>query len=73
MSALATRCVWSAYFVIESNRSSYYEPESPHFGDEVAAKFSSVAYDINEARKCLALDRSTASAFHSISLHYAAP
>lgn len=43
-----------------------YEPRSPLFGWEVQAKFPCGAYDIDEAAKCLALGRSTASAFHSI-------
>jgi hypothetical protein len=36
------------------------------FGLDVATKFPSVVYEIAEASKCLALERSTASAFHSI-------
>jgi hypothetical protein len=38
----------------------------PGFGDDVYARFPSAAYDIEEAGKCLALHRSTASAFHSV-------
>jgi hypothetical protein len=43
-----------------------YEPSKPRFGKNVAEKFSSIAYEIEEAGKCLALERSTAAAFHSI-------
>lgn len=38
--------------------------ESAGFGSEVATKFPSAAYDIDEAGKCLALGRSTACVFH---------
>ena len=51
---------------IEAHNAKYYAPDSPLFGDEVASAFPCVAYEIAEAAKCLALDRSTASAFHSI-------
>ncbi len=36
----------------------------PQFGDEAATKFSKVTSDIQEAAKCLALGRTTASVFH---------
>src|SRR3979409_1671316 len=39
---------------------------TPHFGPDVAAKFPSLAYEIGQASKALALGLSTASAFHSI-------
>jgi hypothetical protein len=42
-----------------------YEDKEP-FGSDVSTKFPSLAYEIEEAAKCLALGRSTASAFHSI-------
>ena len=41
-----------------------YEPKVPHLGDEVRNKFSKCSYEIDEAAKCLALGRSTASVFH---------
>jgi hypothetical protein len=53
-------------FVVDSAKASNYEPTKPHFGHEVAIKFPGLAYDISEAGKCLALDRSTAAAFHAI-------
>jgi HEPN domain-containing protein len=43
-----------------------YEPTDQLFGSDVATKFSSLTYDIAEAGKCLALERSTASVFHSV-------
>jgi hypothetical protein len=43
-----------------------YESDVPAFGPKVAAAFPSLAYEVDEAAKCLALGRSTASAFHTI-------
>lgn len=40
--------------------------ETSWFGADVASKFPSLLYEIGEASKCLALGRSTASAFHLI-------
>jgi hypothetical protein len=51
-------------FVLDANKSGYYEPNEPLFGTEVAEKFKSSAFDISEAGKCLALGRSTAVVFH---------
>ena len=53
-------------FVLSDDESGYYEQKSPLFGAEAAAKFPSISYDVDEAGKCLALNRSTASAFHTI-------
>jgi hypothetical protein len=55
-----------AFLVIENKDHDLFQQSSPLFGDVVAAKFPSLIYEIEEAGKCLALDRSTASAFHSI-------
>jgi hypothetical protein len=52
--------------VITYRDSHLFSGSVPLFGVEVERGFSSVAYDIDEAGKCLALERSTASAFHSI-------
>ena len=49
--------------VLERGDQAYYEPKAPLFGSDVAAKFGSASYDIEEAGKCLALGRSTAGAF----------
>ena len=43
-----------------------YAPTTPLYGQVVQDKFPSVTYEIAEAAKCLALGRSTASAFHAI-------
>jgi hypothetical protein len=48
-----------------SQKELFTQPD-PLFGKEVADRFPSASYEIEEAGKCLALDRSTASAFHSI-------
>jgi hypothetical protein len=53
-------------FVLEKSMANFYEQPSPLFGSEVDAKFPSASYEIEEAGKCLALGRTTASAFHSI-------
>ena len=44
----------------------FYDAKEPRFGKDVAAKFLGVAYEIDEAGKCIALERSTAAAFHAI-------
>ena len=49
---------------VSPERSESYEQREPIFGQVVADKYPSVAYDIAEAGKCLALDRSTACVFH---------
>jgi len=51
---------------IEPRMAGHYAPPEPLFGSDVALKFSSVVYEVEEAGKCLALDRATACAFHSI-------
>ncbi|MDZ4374448.1 MAG: hypothetical protein U1C74_23910 [Phenylobacterium sp.] len=54
-----------AFLHIEPRRRHLYE-EGPHFGDKVALQFPGLTYNINEAAKCLALGRWTASAYHSL-------
>jgi len=51
-------------FVLEQEKAAYFEPTTPLFGPDVAAKFLSAVYEIDEAGKCLALSRPTASVFH---------
>ena len=48
---------------INKSDQRYYENESL-FGADVEANFSDAKYDISEAGKCLALDRSTACVLH---------
>lgn len=52
-------------FAVSPKDVSWAEPGN-HFGDGVGAKFPSLVTEINEACLCLALDRTTVSAFHSI-------
>ena len=54
------------FFAIEPSKRRYFAPDSPLYGADVAAKFPSLQYEIDEAGKCLALERSTAAAFHAI-------
>lgn len=53
------------YLSLSSDESRYYHAEAP-FGLNVATRFQNAEYDIEEASKCLGLERGTASAFHSI-------
>lgn len=48
---------------IPSQHISYYK-ETPQFGEAVANKFPKTTTDIQEAAKCFALGRTTASVFH---------
>jgi hypothetical protein len=50
--------------VIRSDRKRFYEQGTLCLGDDVADKFQSAAYEIDEAAKCFALDRYTAAVFH---------
>lgn len=51
------------FMYIEPTRAALYT-ESNLFGQEVAETFPSSSFDIEEAGKCLALNRSTACVFH---------
>lgn len=53
-------------FVLGSREADYYEPKASHFGPDVGAKFPTAIFDIDEAAKCIALGRPTASVFHSM-------
>jgi hypothetical protein len=52
--------------VVDREWQGYYEPKEPLFGAKFADQFPSVLYEVDEAAKCLALDRSTAAAVHAI-------
>lgn len=58
--------VGSVGLILGVRQLQLYEPEKPLFGEQVQEKFPTLIYEIEEAGKCLALDRSTAAAFHSI-------
>jgi hypothetical protein len=51
------------FLSVAPNVARFYEDVNL-FGDEVAANFPSTTFDIEEAGKCLALDRGTACVFH---------
>jgi hypothetical protein len=51
-------------FCLPESEARFYSPEDPLFGSEVAEKFPSSNYDIEEAGKCLALRRATACVAH---------
>ena len=51
------------YFEIPQHQVQYWMNTTP-FGPAVAAKFPDAEYDIVEASKCLAVDRTTACVFH---------
>lgn len=53
-------------FVLDQNRSRYFLSGSSLLGDLVSTLFPSAVFEMEESAKCLALGRSTASAFHSI-------
>jgi hypothetical protein len=53
------------FFQIDKKHTKFYEPLDPPFGQTVANKFPSMAvFEIDEAAKCMALDRTTACVFH---------
>lgn len=55
----------STVLVLGPKEQDYYAPTKPHFGEEVAKKFPTMAvFEIDEAAKCFALSRSTAAVFH---------
>ena len=65
MSTLRRELKSSEIFVVSSEHSRNYAGADEIIGSDVAAKFPSAAYDMEEAGKCLALSRPTASVFHA--------
>lgn len=53
------------FFFLPADRAGRYNELNP-FGDEVASKFPDAMFDIEEASKCFALGRWTASVFHQM-------
>ena len=52
-------------FSINADEYRYFEPSAPLFGPEFETKFSTFgAFELDEAAKCMALGRPTASVFH---------
>ena len=52
-------------FCLNHLEAAFFNPATPLLGEEVARKFESAAFDIDEAGKCHALGRSTAAVFHA--------
>jgi len=50
--------------VLSKAERELYDASEPHFGVDVFDKFNDASRDIDEAAKCLALHRNTASVFH---------
>lgn len=50
--------------ILPPDKVGLFESNEPLFGLNVAVKFPSITYEIDEAGKCLALNRFTASVFH---------
>ena len=51
-------------YVLDYSKAKYFETGQDLFGADVAQKFQSAAFEIDEAGKCLAVHRSTACVFH---------
>ena len=52
-------------FVLEAEKTKFYEPPEPLFGLDFETKFTSGGvYELDEAAKCMALSRDTAAVFH---------
>jgi hypothetical protein len=51
------------FMEVPKNHIHYWADRKP-FGDAVASKFPDAAYDLEQASKCMALDRHTACVFH---------
>jgi hypothetical protein len=51
---------------LSTSERALFEPAEPLFGNDVASKFPSAIFEVEECGKCYALGRFTASAFHSI-------
>jgi hypothetical protein len=52
-------------FSLSHAEAAFFDPVSPLLGPDVATKFDSCAFDIEEAGKCHALGRSTGAVFHA--------
>lgn len=51
-------------YVLEENKAGYFQPDDPLFGAVFERAFPSAIFELEEAAKCLALDRPTAAVFH---------
>ncbi|MGJ0426883.1 hypothetical protein [Methylocystis sp.] len=51
-------------FCVKQDKESFYDIELDSFAPGISSKFPQAGYEIDEAGKCLALGRATASVFH---------
>jgi hypothetical protein len=65
---IETEMALRLFFFIPPDRAKYYEPDEPIFGTEVQTKFPAGIYELDEAAKCMAFRRSTATIFHLMRL-----
>lgn len=54
--------------ILERAEERYFDPEESLFGDYTEFQFPTAAYEIDEASKCMALGRYTATVFHLMRL-----
>lgn len=52
--------------MLSAETAGYYKPPEPLFGLYFKDRFAGAQYDLDEAGKCLAIERSTAAVFHSM-------
>lgn len=64
LSRLRDDCSSHLYFQISPGAAPMVQPNSAPFGQEVEKKFVGAIEDIDEAARCLALERATACIFH---------
>jgi hypothetical protein len=53
-------------YVLNDQQTLYLKPGAELFGQLIADRYPSMIFDLEEAAKCLALGRATASAFHAM-------
>lgn len=51
-------------YIVDPNSKARIEKACEQFGEDIIDKFTSISYEVDEAGKCLGLDRSTAAVFH---------
>lgn len=56
--------LYACVYVLDESKIKFFECPEGQFGADVSTKFSTAAFEIDEAGKCLALHRGTACVFH---------
>lgn len=64
MSTFKIESLEAVALMLDGSQARMMEPNGPLFGAEVASAFPKAAEDIEEAGKCMALGRYTATVFH---------